>query len=268
MTTESNSFTVTRIGIVNWLGLWTLLRKEVMRFLKVGFQTILAPALSSLMFLLIFKFAFGAARPTMQGVSFSQFLVPGLIMMGMLNQAFANTASSLIIAKVQGNVVDFLMPPLSALELFLGFVGGAVMRGLIVGLVTALSMMLLVDFHIIHIWAVLWFALQAVLMMGMIGLLAGVAAGRFDHLAAIQNFVLLPLTMLSGTFYSIKVLPESFQQFSLFNPFFYLIDGFRYGFTGVSDGSIANGIWFVLTINLILAVACYIMLRSGWRLKT
>ncbi|PHR57153.1 MAG: multidrug ABC transporter permease [Robiginitomaculum sp.] len=268
MSSELHNFKVRHIGIINWLGLWTLFTKEVMRFIKVGFQTLLAPVISSLMFLVIFKYAFGDARPAIHGVEYVQFLIPGLMMMGMLNQSFANTASSLIISKVQGNSVDFLMPPLSALELCLAFIGGAATRGLMVGIGTGLAMMLMMPFDIAHPWAVLVFGLNAVLMMGMIGLIAGITGNRFDHLAAIQNFFLLPLTMLSGTFYSITVLPESFQRLSMINPFFYLIDGFRYGFTGVSDGNVGTGVLFVSVINIILASTCYLILRSGWRLKT
>jgi len=265
---ERTSFTVRQIGAVNWLGLWTLFSKEVMRFLKVGFQTVLAPVLSSLMFLIIFKYAFGAARPAIHGVGFTQFLVPGLMMMGMLNQAFANAASSMIISKVQGNSVDFLMPPLSALELCLAFIGGAAVRGLLVGALTGLIMAFLARIEVIHLAAVLWFGLNAVLMMGTVGLMAGISGSRFDHLAAIQNFLLMPLTMLSGTFYSITVLPTGLQKLSLINPFFYLIDGFRFGFTGHSDGNVITGAVYVFLLNLFLITICYLILRSGWRLKT
>lgn len=262
------SFQVRTIGVVNWLGLWTLFSKEVKRFVNVGFQTILAPIVSALMFYLIFKFAFGTLRPVIHGISYAQFLVPGLIMMGMLNQAFANTASSMIISKVQGNSVDFLMPPLSALELFLAFTGGAAMRGLIVGIGTGIALAIISTVQLHHLLAIIWFATNAVIMMAIIGLLAGISGNRFDHLAAVQNFILLPLTMLSGTFYSITVLPQAFQTFSKFNPFFYLIDGFRYGFTGVADGNVMVGAVFVVVINIILAIICYAVLASGWRLKS
>lgn len=262
------TFSVRIIGAVNWLGLWTLFSKEVMRFVKVGFQTVLAPIISAMIFFLIFKFAFGETRPEIHGVPYSQFLVPGLIMMGLLNQSFANTASSLIISKVQGNSVDFLMPPLSVVELLIGFVAGAATRGVIVGLGTGLAMMFLATVQFAHLGAVLWFGFNAVLMMAMIGLLAGIAGNRFEHLAAFQNFVLLPLTMLSGTFYSIKVLPQALQDISLFNPFFYLIDGFRFGFTGVADGNIFHGVLVVGGLNFLLTITCYLVLASGWRLKT
>ena len=259
---------VRRIGLVNWLGLWTLYLKEVRRFAKVGFQTVLAPVMSSLLFLLVFTLAFGTVRPAVNGVDYTHFLIPGLVMMGILNNAFANSASSLIIAKVQGNAVDFLMPPLSAAELAIAFIGGAASRGMVVGGFSLLFVMPFVHISIAHPFAALWFSLNAALMMGMVGLLAGIYAQRFDHLAAVQNFVLLPLTFLSGTFYSIRILPHSFQLLSAANPFFYLIDGFRYGFTGVSDGPVLVGAGFVLAINLVLGLASFIILHTGWRLKT
>ncbi len=268
MQIHSKSFSVRQIGMVNWIGLYTLFSKEVMRFINVGFQTLIAPMVSALLFLIIFKFAFGSVRPAIHGIDYVQFLIPGLIMMGMLNQSFANTASSLIISKVQGNSVDFLMPPLSAIELFLAFVSSAALRGLLVGAGSGLVMLLFESYHISHIGAVIWYAINATLMMAMIGLIAGIAGNRFDHLAAIQNFILLPLTMLSGTFYSITVLPQSFQHLSQLNPFFYLIDGFRYGFTGVSDGNLLVGIFLISAINLGLATICYLILASGWRLKS
>jgi ABC-2 type transport system permease protein len=269
MQTQSNStLFVRRIGFINGLGLWTLYLKEVRRFAKVGFQTVFAPVISTLLFLLVFTLAFGDVRPAVGGVSFMHFLAPGLIMMGILNNAFANSASSLIIAKVQGSSVDFLMPPLSAAELSIAFIGGAATRGLVVGLVTLLCILPFMPLTLAHPFTAFWFGLNAAMMMGMVGLLAGIYALRFDHLAAVQNFVLLPLTFLSGTFYSVKILPVIFQKLSAFNPFFYLIDGFRYGFTGVADGNVLIGALFVGTINLVLAITCYALLRSGWRLKT
>ncbi len=268
MQSVDTTFPVRRIGAINGLGLWTLYVKEVRRFAKVGFQTVLAPVVSTLLFLLVFTLAFGGVRPAVGGVPYTHFLAPGLVMMGILNNAFANSASSLIISKVQGNAVDFLMPPLSAAELALAFIGGAATRGLVVGLTTMAVIWPFMHMHIAHLAPVLWFALQAALMMGMVGLLAGLYAQRFDHLAAVQNFVLLPLTFLSGTFYSVKILPVIFQKLSAINPFFYLIDGFRYGFTGFADGPVLFGALFTLAINLVLATVCYLVLRSGWHLKT
>ncbi len=268
MQTTQHTIAVRRIGPINGLGLWTLYVKEVRRFAKVGFQTVLAPVISTLLFLLVFTLAFGDLRPAVGGVAFTQFLAPGLIMMGILNNAFANSSSSLIVSKVQGNAVDFLMPPLSAAELSIAFISGAATRGLFVGAVSVLCILPFISLSIAHPLTAFWFALNAALMMGMVGLLAGIYAQRFDHLSAVQNFVLLPLTFLSGTFYSVKILPEIFQTLSAVNPFFYLIDGFRYGFTGVADGPILHGVIFTGIINIGLGIACFMVLQSGWRLKT
>ncbi|MGY6532987.1 ABC transporter permease [Glycocaulis sp.] len=256
------------IGAVNWLGLWTLYKKEVRRFLKVSFQTVLAPVATTLLFMMVFALAIGATREAPGGVPFVMFLAPGLIMMGLLNNSFANSSSSLIVAKVQGNTVDFLMPPLSPAELAAAFIGGAVTRGVIVALTSAVVIVPFVSLPVTHVWAILFFGVGAAAMLGMVGVIAGVWAEKFDHLAVITNFIIMPLTFLSGTFYSISILPEPFQTISHINPFFYLIDGFRYGFIGYADGNIAIGVAMVLVINAALLTATYMVLRSGWRLKT
>ncbi|MFN3835325.1 MAG: ABC transporter permease [Glycocaulis sp.] len=256
------------MGMVNWLGLWTLYKKEVRRFLKVSFQTVLAPVATTLLFMMVFALAIGVTREAPGGVPFVMFLAPGLIMMGLLNNAFANSSSSLIVAKVQGNTVDFLMPPLSPAELAAAFIGGAVTRGVIVALASAVVIIPFVSLPVTHIWAIVFFGLGAAAMLGMVGVIAGVWAEKFDHLAVITNFIIMPLTFLSGTFYSISILPEPFQTISHINPFFYLIDGFRYGFIGYADGDIAVGAVMVLVINAVLLAATYMVLRSGWRLKT
>lgn len=256
------------IGAVNWLGLWTLYKKEVRRFLKVSFQTVLAPVATTLLFMMVFALAIGVSREAPGGVPFVMFLAPGLIMMGLLNNSFANSSSSLIVAKVQGNTVDFLMPPLSPAELAAAFIGGAVTRGVIVALASAVVIVPFVALPITHVWAILFFGVGAAAMLGMVGVIAGVWAEKFDHLAVITNFIIMPLTFLSGTFYSISILPEPFQTISHINPFFYLIDGFRYGFIGYADGNIAIGVAMVLVINAVLLTATYMVLRSGWRLKT
>lgn len=256
------------MGPVNWLGLWTLYKKEVRRFLKVSFQTVLAPVATTLLYMMVFSLAIGATREAPGGVPFVVFLAPGLIMMGLLNNAFANASSSLIVAKVQGNTVDFLMPPLSAGELAAAFIGGAITRGVLVAAASAVVIVPFASLPISHPWAVLFFGIGAAAMLGMVGVIAGVWAEKFDHLAVITNFIIMPLTFLSGTFYSIFILPEPFQTISHANPFFYLIDGFRYGFIGHADGSIGIGVAVTLVINLLLLVACYGVLRSGWRLRT
>jgi ABC-2 type transport system permease protein len=255
-------------GVINGLGLWTLYKKEVRRFLKVMTQTVLAPVATTLLYMTVFSVALGSGRVAVNGVSFVEFLAPGLILMGLLNNAFANTSSSILVSKVQGNAVDFLMPPLSALELEIAFIGGAVTRGVLVALVTALTLVPFVDVIPVHYWAVAYFGIGAAAMLGMIGILGGLWAEKFDHMAAVTTFVITPLTFLSGTFYSISRLPEPIRLISQFNPFFYMIDGFRYGFTGFADGSVTIGVILVGVINIVLAVVCYLLLRAGWRLKT
>lgn len=256
------------IGAVNWLGLWTLYKKEVRRFLKVSFQTVMAPVATTLLYMMVFSLAVGATREAPGGLPFAVFLAPGLIMMGLLNNAFANSSSSLIVAKVQGNTVDFLMPPLSAGELAAAFIGGAITRGVLVAAASAIVIVPFASLPLAHPWAIVFFGVGAAAMLGMAGVIAGVWAEKFDHLAVITNFIIMPLSFLSGTFYSISILPEPFATISHVNPFFYLIDGFRYGFIGYADGNIAIGVAMTLAINAVLLVACYGVLRSGWRLRT
>lgn len=256
-----------RQGAINWLGLWTLTSKEVRRFVKVYFQTIVAPVVTTLMFLAIFALAIGRASVDVAGVPFAQFLAPGLIMMAMTQNAFANTSSSLIIAKVQGNIVDVLMPPLSPLELTLAFALGGVIRGLAVGLAVGLSMICFVHLPLIHPLVALYHAVMASLMLSLLGMIGGIWADKFDHMAAVTNFIVTPLSFLSGTFYSIDRLPEGFHLFALANPFFYMIDGFRYGFIGHADSALSAGAAAVLAANLFLGLVAYRMFRTGYKLK-
>jgi len=262
-----------RFGAVNWLGLWTLYVKEVRRFLKVVFQTVFAPVISTLLFLIVFMQAFGRAGTFINDTPYIEFLAPGLIMLAILTNAFANSSSSLIIGKVQGSIVDVLMPPLSAGELTVAFVAGAATRGLLVGFVTALTSAVFMAFwdspmSIGVLWAAVYFGLAAALIMAMLGVIAGVWAEKFDQLAMITNFVITPLTFLSGTFYAINGLPEPFLTLSKFNPVFYLIDGFRYGFTGVAEAPIGIGIAVTFALIIGLSAACYWLFKSGYKLKS
>ncbi|GJL97778.1 MAG: transport permease protein [Hyphobacterium sp.] len=257
-----------RFGAINALGLWTLYLKEVHRFWKVVMQTVFAPVVTTLLFFAVINLAFGERRGDIGGVPFSEFLAPGLILMGLLQNAFANTSSSILVSKVQGNSVDFLMPPLSPLELMIAFIAGAVTRGVVVAIATGIVVALFVNLTPSHIWAIVFYGVTGATLMGMIGLIGGVWAEKFDHISVITNFIITPLTFLSGTFYSITVLPEPFFTLSHINPFFYMIDGFRYGFTGQADGNIAIGVGFILMLNLVLLIASYLVLRSGWRLKS
>ncbi|MBA4803573.1 MAG: ABC transporter permease [Brevundimonas sp.] len=253
---------------VNWEGLKTLYLKEVRRFWKVGAQTVAGPVVTTLLYMLVFVVALQGARPPLHGTPFAEFVGPGLIMMAMLNNAFANASSSLIQAKVMNTATDFLTPPLSPLELTAGFALGAATRGVVVGLVTAVCILPFARLGVSNVLAVLGFGAAACLIMGMLGVLAGLWAQKFDQLAAVQNFVVMPMTFLSGTFYLVENLPEPFATISHFNPFFYLIDGFRYGFIGQAESNLVAGSVMSLVLVVVMALACWLVFRSGWRLKS
>jgi ABC-2 type transport system permease protein len=256
------------IGAVNWIGLGTLYGKECRRFIKVWLQTIVAPTVTSMLFLAVFALAIGRSVPELGGVGFLEFMAPGLIIMAMMQNAFANTSSSLMISKVQGNVVDVLMPPLSPSELLVGFAFGGVTRGLSVALVLSLVMLIFVDLSVHHLGFIVLHALVASLLLSLLGLLTAIWAEKFDQLAAVTNFVVTPLAFLSGTFYSIERLPEPLLTLSQFNPFFYLIDGFRYGMIGHADGSLAVGAAVVLGCTAVMWLICLRILTKGYRLKS
>jgi ABC-2 type transport system permease protein len=251
---------------VNWIGLKTLYLREVRRFWKVGMQTVAAPVVTTLLYMMVFVVA--TARSSVGGVPFAQFVGPGLIMMSVLNNAFANASSSLIQAKIMGTSPDFLTPPLSPSELAAGFSLGAATRGVVVGMVTAVAVWPFARFGVAAPWAVIYFTLVASLMMGFVGVITGLWSEKFDHLAAVTNFIVMPLTFLSGTFYSVDHLPEPFRTASHFNPFFYLIDGLRYGFVGRADGDLLIGILLTSGLVLALGACCLALFRTGWRLKS
>lgn len=256
-----------RFGRVNWVGLATLALREVLRFWKVGMQTLAAPAVTTLLFFTIFTLAFGARRPEMGGVSFPEFLAPGLMMMALMQNAFANTSSSLMIAKIQGNVVDTLMAPLHPWELNAGFAIGGVVRGFMVAVVIYAALFYFVPMRPQHIWVVAYYAFFASLILTLIGTIAGMWAEKFDHVQSIVNFVIVPLSFLSGTFYSVQQLPPLAQTVSYYNPFFYMIDGFRYGFTGQAEANPAVGMTLLFVLSLALWWVSLRLWQSGWRLK-
>ncbi len=258
---------VRSFGAVNWIGLWTLYYKEVRRFVKVATQTLLAPLVTTLLYLAIFVLAIGDAAHKIGGVPFQAFLAPGLIMMAMAQNAFANTSSSIMIAKIQGNIVDTLMPPLSPGELICGFALGGATRGLAVGLVMWGAMVLLVPIAVHSILFVLFHAVAASLMLSLLGIIAGIWSEKFDQLAAVTNFIITPFAFLSGTFYSIGGLPAFWYGVAHLNPFFYMIDGFRYGFTGHADGSLTAGLIVLSVIDIFLWALAYRMFARGYRLK-
>lgn len=255
---------------VNWGGLKTLYLKEVRRFFKVQLQTIWAPAITTLLFLVIFTVALGRSGRTVMGVSFADFIAPGLIIMGMIQNAFANSSFSLLVGKIQGNIVDYLMPPLSTAELVAGLVGASVTRAVMVGCAVWLAMLLYPGVHVAPRvgWAIIWFGLFGSMMLAFLGLLTSIWAEKFDHAAAVTNFVVAPLSLLSGTFYSIESLHPTFQAISHANPFFYIISGFRYGFLGVADSPVHFGALLLLALNVALGALCYWLLRIGWKVKS
>ncbi len=254
---------------VAWLGSWTLLVKEVMRFLKVLPQTVLAPMVTTMLFMVVFKVAVGGSRAPVDGPPFELFLAPGLIMMAITQNAFMNTSSSLMVAKVQGNVVDVLMPPLSPAELTGAFVLGGVARGLVVALATVAAMLLLPfrSLMLSHPWAVLYFGIASAMLLSGLGVIAGIWAEKFDHVAVVTNFIVTPLSFLSGTFYSVDRLGPFWTAVSHSNPFFFMIDGFRYGFTGRAVSDIGAGALVLLVLNAGVLFLCHHIFRSGYRLK-
>jgi ABC-2 type transport system permease protein len=258
---------VRRFGRVNWLGTYTLARREVMRFLNVWSQTIMAPLINAGLFLLIFTIAIGKERGDLMGVPFMHFLAPGILTMTVIQNAFANTSSSITSAKVQGNIVDTLMPPLSPLELVVGYIAGAVARGMIVAVVIAFGAWIFLGVGIAHPLWTLAFVLAGSVFMGALGIVAAIFANKFDQLSAISNFVVTPLSFLSGTFYSITALPTPLQTMSHANPFFYIIDGVRYGMIGISDSSPALGLTVASGAALAILVLCWCWFRMGYRLK-
>ena len=255
------------MGAVNWLGLWSLYLKEIRRFAKVATQTVISPLVTTFLYLVIFSLALGRSVPQLGGVSYAQFLVPGLIMMAMAQNAFANTSSSLVISKVQGNIVDLLMPPLNAAELTLGLAAGGLTRGLAVGLTSGVVVRIFLPFGI-HDWFFIVFdAVAASLMLSFLGILAGLWAEKFDQMAAVTNFVITPLSFLSGAFYSTDRLPDIWRHIAHLNPFFYMIDGFRYGFIGHADGSLLAGTFVLAGADLLLGLATWQLIARGYKLR-
>ena len=257
-----------RFGRWNWLGLYTLALREIQRFTGIWTQTVLAPLVTAGLFLAVFALALGPGRGEVMGVPFVVFLAPGIVMMTVIQNAFANTSSSIVIAKVQGNIVDTLMPPLSPLELLIGYVVGGIARGVLVAVTTGPVMMLALGIGIAHpLWALVFVFIGGALMSGL-GIVAAIFANKFDQLAAITNFVITPLAFLSGTFYSLERLPPLMQVLSHLNPMFYLIDGLRYGVIGTSDSSPWLGLAVCTAATAAVLGLCWVWFSRGYRLKS
>jgi len=252
---------------MNLTGFYTLLYKELLRFYKVLLQTVFAPIITTLLYLLVFSHALAGHVVVYDTISYTAFLVPGLVMMTVIQNAFANSSSSLIQSKVTGNIVFMLLPPLSHVEFFLAFLLAAIIRGLLVGMGVYLVASYIVPVPIHNFMFLLMFALFGSAIMASLGIIAGIWAEKFDQLAGFQNFVIMPLTFLSGVFYSIHSLPEFWQTLSRFNPFFYMIDGFRYGFFGVSDVDPTNSLLIVLSSLLLLSGLTIYIIKKGYKLR-
>jgi ABC-2 type transport system permease protein len=257
--------------MINWKvqlkGTWTLLKKELLRFWRVVFQTVAAPVITGILYLLIFSHVLDSRTEVYEGVPYSAFLIPGLIMMSLLQNAFANSSSSLVQSKVMGNIVFILLTPLTYIQFFIAFLIASIVRGLFVGLAIYLLAIIYIDLPLMHPWFIVSFSILGGALLGTFGILAGIWADRFDQMAAFQNFVIMPLSFLSGVFYSIHSLPPVWQSISKFNPFFYMIDGFRYGFFGQSDISPFISMGIVLTFFIILAGLSIRLLKTGYKLR-
>lgn len=256
------------IGNIHWLGIATLTKKEIWRFAKVWNQTILAPVITTLLFLAVLNLAMGRTQDMVDGLSFDRFVAPGLIMMAIVQNAFANTSSSLMLSKVQGVIIDLLMPPFKGFEIVTAMITGGVVRGVVVGLSVALSVYIFVPASLHSLPLLIYYVLASSMMLAALGVLGGIIAQSFDQMAALTNYIITPLSFLSGTFYTIQRLPEFWQQVSHLNPFFYMIDGFRYAITGHADGNIEAGMITLAVTNLLLIWVTQRCITRGWRLKS
>tara|TARA_B100001093_G_scaffold476781_1_gene503486 strand:- start:198 stop:1010 length:813 start_codon:yes stop_codon:yes gene_type:complete len=266
--TKKYSIGIRRFGLINWVGAWTLYQKETLRFLIVWVQTIFSPLISSLLFLLVLSLAIGTGRGEMLGVSFMFFLAPGLIAMQVIQQSFSHSSSSFMIGKIQGNIVDVLYAPLSAAEVTIAVSLAAVTRSFMIAAVSILTFYLLIDIQIKHFFMLIIFTFLSSFILGNIGTITGLWAEKFDHMATATNFVIVPLSFLSGTFYTIDKLPDFLQTISKANPFFYMIDGFRYCFIGISDGSIFVGVTYLTILSLLSWLVAYYLYKKGYKIKT
>ncbi len=259
---------VRRFGFINWIGFGSLWLKECNRFMAVWQQTLLSPLVSSLLFLSVLSLALGNNRGDVLGYSFISFLAPGLIAMSILTQSFSHTVSSLMIGKIQGNIVDMLYAPLSALEVSMAIILAAVTRSFLIAIISIAVFSLIVKIPIYNIFYIFVFGFLSAFILGSLGFITGLWAEKFDHTATVTNFIITPLSFLSGVFYSINKLPELFQTISHINPFFYMIDGFRYGFLGKSDGLIGIGIVYLIILSFVMWFIAFYLYRKGYKIKS
>jgi ABC-2 type transport system permease protein len=259
---------VKKFGFVNWIGFKSLWLKECNRFMTVWQQTLLSPLVSSLLFLSVLSLALGNNRGDVLGYSFINFLAPGLIAMSVLTQSFSHSVSSLMIGKIQGNIVDMLYAPLSAFEVTMAIILAALTRSFLIAIISITVFSLIVDITINNIFYIFVFGFLSAFILGSLGFITGLWAEKFDHTATVTNFIITPLSFLSGVFYSIDKLPELFQNISHINPFFYMIDGFRYGFLGKSDGPIFIGLIYLTILSIIMWYIAFFLYKKGYKIKS
>ena len=252
----------------NWMGFFTLYKKEVLRFFNVFAQTILAPAFTTILFYLILTLSIEREFLVNNNYSYSEFLAPGLICMAIMQNAFANTSSSILISKVQGNIVDVLMPPMSELELTFSYSLGGITRGILVGISVFILINIFVTIEIDNFLLITFFGITSASLLSLLGILCGIWAKKFDHMASITNFVILPLTFLSGTFYTIDRLPDIWKFLAIWNPFFYIIDGFRYGFLGQGESNLIIGCAIMIISNLFFIIITIYVFKKGYGLRS
>ncbi len=257
-----------KFGYVNWIGFWTLYKKEVLRFLVVVIQTVISPLVTSLLFLFVLSLAIGNDRGEVLGFPFISFLAPGLIAMQVIQQAFSHSSSSIMIGKIQGNIVDILYAPMTPGEITLAINLAACTRSAIIALVSIIVFTFIVDLTFYNFFYIFIFVFLGSFILSSIGIIIGLWAEKFDHMASATNFIIVPLSFLSGTFYSINRLPDVLKSISEVNPFFYIIDGFRYGFLGTSDGSIKFGFFYLIILSFITWFAAYILFKKGYKIKS
>ncbi len=270
MSEINNKYTIyeKKFDHVNWIGFWTLYKKEVLRFLIVLIQTVISPILTSLLFLLVLSLAIGDDRGEVLGFSFIDFLVPGLIAMQIIQQGFSHSSSSIMISKIQGNIVDILYAPLTAGEITLAINLAACTRSIMIAAVSIVVFYFIVDLEFHNFFYIFIFTFLGAFILSSIGIIIGLWAEKFDHMASATNFIIVPLSFLSGTFYSINKLPDILRSVSEVNPFFYIIDGFRYGFLGASDGSIKFGLFYLIILSFITWFVAYILFKKGYKIKS
>ena len=257
-----------KFGNINWIGFWTLYKKEVLRFLVVVIQTVISPLVTSLLFLLVLSLAIGNDRNDVLGFPFITFLAPGLIAMQVIQQAFSHSSSSIMIGKIQGNIVDILYAPLTAGEIVTAINFAAITRCIMIAISSIIVFSFIVNLEFYNFFYILIYTILGSFILSSVGFIIGLWAEKFDHMASATNFIIVPLSFLSGTFYSIERLPIILKNISELNPFFYIIDGFRYGFLGISDGSIKFGLFYLTILSLITWFVAYILFKKGYKIKS